>query len=185
METFKVESCIRGYHVFRTVWSPTVGERLNCARETSNTRDPHAVAVMCCTGSHDPGQPASRGHGVQVFNLAFFSRPPNRQIKTPAKLTRATILHTHMHMLLHTHVALRLRTCVIMSGHACLCIQPFPQPAETTVTSGDCNTNVQTQSRTLYMYMYMLRANLKFSFVQTSDSTFAHAILGLPAQSQS
>jgi len=42
----KVESCIRGHHVFCTVWSPTVGEWLNCAQETSNTQDPYAVAVM-------------------------------------------------------------------------------------------------------------------------------------------
>lgn len=46
MEIYEVESCIRGHHVFRTVWSPTVGERLNCTWETSNTEDPYAVAVM-------------------------------------------------------------------------------------------------------------------------------------------
>ena len=31
METFEVERCLRGHHVFDTVWSPTVRERLYCA----------------------------------------------------------------------------------------------------------------------------------------------------------
>ena len=32
METFEVERCVRGHHVFHTVWSPTVRERLlDCA----------------------------------------------------------------------------------------------------------------------------------------------------------
>jgi len=45
METFEVESCIRGYHVFKSIWNATTGEELNCLRETTNTEDPYAVAV--------------------------------------------------------------------------------------------------------------------------------------------
>ena len=45
MESFEVESCIRGYHVFKSIWNATTGEELNCLRETTNTEDPYAVAV--------------------------------------------------------------------------------------------------------------------------------------------
>ena len=32
METFEVEGCVRGHHIYHTVWSPTVRERqLDCA----------------------------------------------------------------------------------------------------------------------------------------------------------
>ena len=45
------ESCIyyskiRGYHVYKEVWSAVVGETLACHRETRNLIDPYAVAVM-------------------------------------------------------------------------------------------------------------------------------------------
>ncbi len=39
------ESCVRGHHVFKTTWTPTIGEELDCKREHSNTFDPYAVAV--------------------------------------------------------------------------------------------------------------------------------------------
>ena len=45
------ESCIyyskiRGYHVYKEVWSAVVGETLAGHRETRNLIDPYAVAVM-------------------------------------------------------------------------------------------------------------------------------------------
>ena len=43
---FERESCIRGYHVYGAVWSPTSGERLYCERETRNLEDPYAVSVL-------------------------------------------------------------------------------------------------------------------------------------------
>ena len=46
METLQVESCVRGHHIYKTIWNPTVGEELNCMRETTNSEDPYAVAVM-------------------------------------------------------------------------------------------------------------------------------------------
>ena len=46
METLKVDSCIQGYHVFKSIWNPTTGEELNCVRERTNTEDPYAVAVI-------------------------------------------------------------------------------------------------------------------------------------------
>ena len=46
METFEVDSCIRGYHVFKSIWNPTTGKELNCVQERTNTEDPYAVAVI-------------------------------------------------------------------------------------------------------------------------------------------
>ena len=44
---FVIDSKIRGYHVYQTIWSsPYVGEELECRREPGNSHDPHAVAMM-------------------------------------------------------------------------------------------------------------------------------------------
>ena len=40
-----MESCIRGFHVYHTVWTPYIGEDLDCVRESGNSEDPFAVAV--------------------------------------------------------------------------------------------------------------------------------------------
>ena len=45
MHVFSIDSCVRGHHVYKDIWSPTAGEELACARENSNTKDPYAVAV--------------------------------------------------------------------------------------------------------------------------------------------
>ena len=37
---------MRGYHVYKDVWSAALGEQLSCQREPTNTRDPFAVAVV-------------------------------------------------------------------------------------------------------------------------------------------
>ena len=42
---FVVSSCIRGYHVYRTVWTAVLGEEMLCEREPSNVVDRYAVAV--------------------------------------------------------------------------------------------------------------------------------------------
>lgn len=43
---YHLDSCVRGYHVYQTVWSPAEGEILTCSRETTNPRDPYAVVVQ-------------------------------------------------------------------------------------------------------------------------------------------
>ena len=45
MAEYTFEAMVRGYHVYREIWSSTVGERLSCVREAENRRDPFAVAV--------------------------------------------------------------------------------------------------------------------------------------------
>ena len=43
---FSIDSKIRVYHVYQTIWSnPYIGEELNCKREPGNSHDPHAVAM--------------------------------------------------------------------------------------------------------------------------------------------
>ena len=46
MERFSVESCVRGYHVYKDIWIACVGEELPCQRENGNPTDPFAVAVV-------------------------------------------------------------------------------------------------------------------------------------------
>ena len=42
----EVETVIRGHHVYKEIWTPTLGEILSCRRETDNFHDRFAVAVM-------------------------------------------------------------------------------------------------------------------------------------------
>lgn len=44
--TFLTTSCIRGHHVYKSVWTPTLGEELECRREGDNNFDGYAVAVL-------------------------------------------------------------------------------------------------------------------------------------------
>ena len=41
-----IDSCVQGHHVSKTFWSPTLGEKLLCERESGNPTDPYAVAVL-------------------------------------------------------------------------------------------------------------------------------------------
>ena len=43
--TFTLISCVRGYHVYKDIWDPVVGETLNCECEDRNYKDPYAVGV--------------------------------------------------------------------------------------------------------------------------------------------
>ena len=44
--TFDTTSCIRGHHVYKNVWTPTLGDELECRREGDNDFDRYAVAVL-------------------------------------------------------------------------------------------------------------------------------------------
>ena len=44
-EEYEVDSCVRGYHVYKSTWDATVGERLTCVRDPGNQFDRYAVAV--------------------------------------------------------------------------------------------------------------------------------------------
>ena len=45
-EELEVSSCVHGYHVYQDIWTPAVGEELDCIREPTNSSDRHAVAVV-------------------------------------------------------------------------------------------------------------------------------------------
>ena len=45
MEMHVVESCVRGFHVYQDIWTPTTGERFTCQTGNSNAFDPYAVAI--------------------------------------------------------------------------------------------------------------------------------------------
>ena len=42
---YEAASCIRGYHIYRDIWTAAIGEELDCVRESGNMRDRYAVAV--------------------------------------------------------------------------------------------------------------------------------------------
>jgi len=48
MEVFEVESCVQGHHIYKHVWTSFIGEELTCTHEIENTKDPFAVAMVCC-----------------------------------------------------------------------------------------------------------------------------------------
>ena len=44
--SFEIASMIRGHHIYKSIWTPVVGEELTLQREDSNDHDLHAVAVV-------------------------------------------------------------------------------------------------------------------------------------------
>ena len=45
MAECRVESAIRGYHVYREIWNPVLGEELTTQREHGNPEDAFAVKI--------------------------------------------------------------------------------------------------------------------------------------------
>ena len=45
-EHLRVESAIRGYHVYKEVWDAAIGEELLCRSEPANPNDLYAVSVV-------------------------------------------------------------------------------------------------------------------------------------------
>ena len=41
---------IRGYHIYKEVWSPSIGEALMCSTEEETSHDRKAAAVTCAEG---------------------------------------------------------------------------------------------------------------------------------------
>ena len=49
METHEVESVVRGYHIYKDIWSAAVGSTLSCRQERFNPHDSYAVAEPGCS----------------------------------------------------------------------------------------------------------------------------------------
>ena len=45
-ELFTLESVVRGHHIYKRVWTPMLGEKLQIAIEDDNSNDARAVAVQ-------------------------------------------------------------------------------------------------------------------------------------------
>ena len=43
---YEKESVVRGHHIYKSVWTPVIGEELSVEREQNNQHDRHAVAVV-------------------------------------------------------------------------------------------------------------------------------------------
>ena len=46
METFEFVSAVRGYHIYKDIWEPSVGEKLIAHREFGNQFDKSAIKVL-------------------------------------------------------------------------------------------------------------------------------------------
>ena len=46
-------TCIRGYHIYKTVWTPYIGETLPCSEENTNDHDPFAAKVSQLSGEDE------------------------------------------------------------------------------------------------------------------------------------
>ena len=46
METVEIDNCVRGHHVYKATWKPTVHEELQCRKEDDNLHDPYTVVVI-------------------------------------------------------------------------------------------------------------------------------------------
>jgi len=40
MDVFEMESCVRGHHIYKQIWTLFVGEELTCTREFETSKDP-------------------------------------------------------------------------------------------------------------------------------------------------
>ena len=46
MELFEVQSCVRGHHIYQSVWKLQIGQSLQCEHEQGNLKDPYVIAVL-------------------------------------------------------------------------------------------------------------------------------------------
>ena len=46
MESYSIDSVIRGYHIYNDIWPAPIGEILHCKRERFSPSDPYAVAML-------------------------------------------------------------------------------------------------------------------------------------------
>ena len=107
METFELKSCIRGYHVFKSIWNPTTREELNCERERTNTEDLYAVAVIRrnTVVGHVPKE-ISDACALFIITLEY-------RAVTKDLVTRVCILCVCMCMCV---VCIKLTSCLLLRG---------------------------------------------------------------------
>ena len=50
---FNFESSIRGYHVYKSIWTYEIGEKIRCDREENNPNDKSAVKLVRNDGNKE------------------------------------------------------------------------------------------------------------------------------------
>ena len=45
MYSFSMTTAVHGFHIYKDVWEPTIGEVLSCERDIGNSHDTFAVAI--------------------------------------------------------------------------------------------------------------------------------------------
>ena len=73
MEFFTMESCVRGHHVSKSFWSPTLAEELRGKCEESNPHDQYAVSLLDKTDtvvSHVPREISATCGGISSLKVA-------------------------------------------------------------------------------------------------------------------
>ena len=63
-----LESCVRGFHVYKEVWTPTLHECLQTRQDLGNPQDQYAIAV--CRG--DAAGSRIVGHVPREFSRLFW-----------------------------------------------------------------------------------------------------------------
>ena len=84
MKTFTLNSCIRGYHIYKDVWMPSVRETVNCEHEGWNPEDPYVVALQkhgTITVGHVPctifaAYSPTIAHSLAFINFEVFASTP-------------------------------------------------------------------------------------------------------------
>jgi len=46
VESYESEQVVCGHHVYKSIWTPFIGEELICHQESGNTSNPFTVAVL-------------------------------------------------------------------------------------------------------------------------------------------
>ena len=100
MTSYTTDSCVRGYHVYKDVWTASIGELLTCQAEFGNVMDPYDVAVVSgsnITVGHVPRSISAvcysflRRHGTigcEIIGPRRFSHDlPQGGLEIPCKLT--------------------------------------------------------------------------------------------------
>ena len=88
------ESVIRGHHIYKSVWSPRVGEIVSVDREHGNSHDRHAVCLLKGSSiiGHAPRELAKYfwfflGHGGTITCEVTGSRKHGKGLEVPCVYT--------------------------------------------------------------------------------------------------
>ena len=107
-EMFCLDSIVRGQHVYKTVWTPFLGEILTAISEPENNHDRHAVCVekgkeivghvprklsLLQCGSHLSHHAVARGHAGASGHARIDSSPHPLKVLLNAASIRGRLLN--------------------------------------------------------------------------------------------